>query len=89
MQEFRRYEESVKLCEGIELLLMSTEKVLKDNSCLDIKEDVKSKQLGKILGTKLQAQLPLCYLGKANYEDASETSNKAISQFIYDIELNR
>lgn len=89
LQDYRRYKESCEVCENMELLLQLVEDAVKSNDCIKLEGDLKSEQLGKILGTKLQAQIPLCYLGLMEYDEACETSDRAISQFAYQHDLNR
>lgn len=83
LQENKRYEESRKICEDLEILLGLVEETIRNNDFLDLQDHIRSEQLGKVLGTKLQAQIALCYNHKESYEAACETSDRAIEQFTY------
>ena len=89
LQDVHRYEESCKICDNMELLMNMIEEAIRSNDCLKLIGDIKSEQMGKILGTKLQAQISLLYLGKVSFEEALQTSDKAIEQFTYPYDLCR
>ncbi len=85
----RRYEQCCLLCENMELLLQLIEDAVRNNDCMKLEGEVRSENMGKILGTKLQALIPLCYLGKRTYEDARDVSDRAMEQFTYRFDLMR
>lgn len=83
LQDNKKYEDSRKICEDLELFLGLVEETIRNNDFLDLQYHIQSEQLGKVLGTKLQAQIALCYNHKESYEAACETSDRAIEQFTY------
>ncbi len=87
--EHRRYSESYSICDNMELLLQLVEEAVRSNDCIKLEGDIKSEQLGKVLGTKLQALIPMCYLGEEEYDNACEVSDRAIDQFTYKYDLVR
>lgn len=84
-----RYDESCDICEHMELMLEIIEEDIRKNSLLKLEGESRSEQLGKVLGTKLQAQIGQCYKGISKYEEARETSDKAMAQFVFPYDLKR
>lgn len=89
LQDHHRYQESRSVCENMELLLELIKEAIRGNDCIRLEGITKSEQLGKVLGTKLQAQIPLCFLGQENYEAARDSSDRAMEQFTYEYDLIR
>ena len=88
LAEKHKYRKCIDLCDQMELMLLGVEEAIKSNGLLEGYE-IRSEQLGKILGTKLQAQIALCILGKEEYENVVKVSERAISQFVYEFDLKR
>ena len=87
--DLHRYKESIKICDDLELLIDMIGEAIKSNDCIELKGEIKSEQLGKVLGTKLQAQIYECVLGKRDYDTARDTSDRAIRNFVYPSDLKR
>lgn len=94
MQELRKYSECVAICESLELTLSDVGNAIEElcgDMGIDVSgKDMRSEHVGKVLGTKLQAQVWLCYQFRmdgntealnAERKAAKETSEQAISQF--------
>lgn len=90
LQDCQRYEESCKVCDEMEFLLSMVEDAIRNSDFLHSESEIRSERLGKILGTKLQAMVFLCYSDRAKYESAArELSDRAIRQFEYPHDLAR
>ena len=89
LTDLMRYRECVNACENMELFLQMMEEAVRGNDFLELKGEIRSEQLGKVLGTKLQAQIFLSYLGEETYENARDTSERAIRQFSFPYDLKR
>ncbi len=89
LQNQFRYEESILVCDQMELLVSMMEEALQHNDLLQLSGNARCDRLGKILGTRLQAQIVQCMLGKLPYEEALETSERAMEQFTFASDLKR
>ncbi|MCR5033221.1 MAG: hypothetical protein K6A92_10200 [Lachnospiraceae bacterium] len=89
LQNCFRYEESCSVCDNMELLVGMVEEALRKNDLISLSGEAKSDALGKILGTRLQAEIALCMQGRLSYEEAAETSERAMKQFSYASDLHR
>ncbi|MCR4588023.1 MAG: hypothetical protein K5682_06405 [Lachnospiraceae bacterium] len=83
------YEESCRICNNLVKLISMVEDALRSNECIVLEGEPKSDQLGKILGTRLQAEIVLCMLGSTPYEQVRETSDQAMGQFCFASDLHR
>lgn len=84
-----RFEQCCRICDEMESLLKMVDETVKIHDFFDEEEETKSESLGKVLGTKLQAQIYLLYHGLETFDVARETSERAISQFSFQLDLNR
>ncbi len=89
LQEIEDFAASYALCEKMEQMLELIEMSMLDTGCVTNTGFLHSKQLGKVLGTKLQALIGMCKKDFSLLDKAREVSDKAIRQFTYQEDLKR
>lgn len=89
LNEIGKYSECYALCEKLEQMLEFIEMSMLDTGCVQDSERICSAQLGKVLGTRLQAMIFMCGEDQSLLEEARVVSDKAISQFVFEEDLKR
>lgn len=84
-----RYQECCEVCEEMETMIDMQKEAISASHLFEDADNLRSEQLGKILGTHLQAQIHLCYLGEETYEEARKNSELAMQQFVFESDLRR